>query len=324
MPTANVVDEAVLQLSRDLANYANDTVRLDDARRSDQRASEARIEAVIKHRKGDLARAERALEEAIRANEVATDAARRANASYSPSLVDVDMCISRIREAELRLDEAKAVKQTIAVTYGDIEQSIRSFRSGTEAVVANAIAFLEVKHGILQGYLAGQAGFIGQRAGGAQSISSTMQTPSSRESSQGPTHVGATATLPMNTVPGLPDGFALVQIEAINTSENPVTGRSDFKKGFSPEDLAWAHEALLDVVLPSLAAGKGIEYLRERDQAEGRIGTRSYADTYSGFFGDASIKLEWTGGSFNVTNGRHRIWVAQEIGVDTIVAKVRV
>ena len=50
-------------------------------------------------------------------------------------------------------------------------------------------------------------------------------------------------------------------------------------------------QALHEVVLPAVGHGLGAEYFQSRDQAEGLVGTRSYSDTYSGFFGDSTIEL---------------------------------
>jgi hypothetical protein len=127
-------------------------------------------------------------------------------------------------------------------------------------------------------------------------------------------------------VPGAPADYASVPLTMIDTTTNStVTGRESFGKGYSPEDLAWAYQALHEHVLPALAAGHGLNYFQARDQAEVRMGARSYTDTFLGFFGDNNaIRLErQTDGTFRVGNGFHRLWVAQQLGLDSIPAKVR-
>lgn len=124
---------------------------------------------------------------------------------------------------------------------------------------------------------------------------------------------------------GAPAGFADVPLALIDTGDSPVMGSASFGKGYSPEDLAWAYEALHEVVLPAMAAGRGPDYFQERDQAEGRLGTRSYTDTYLGFFGHDAIKLDrQADGSLSVGNGYHRIWVAREMGLKSVPARVDV
>jgi hypothetical protein len=128
----------------------------------------------------------------------------------------------------------------------------------------------------------------------------------------------------VHALPGMPEGWAMVPLALIR-DDNPVTGPRDYTKSdTSSADHAWGFEALHEVLLPALAAGKGVDYFRERDQAEGRRGNRSYADTYSGFFSDAeTIKLDWVRDHFDVGNGRHRLWVATQLGLDEVPARVR-
>ena len=111
----------------------------------------------------------------------------------------------------------------------------------------------------------------------------------------------------------------MVPLASIDASDSGVTGPESFGKGYSPDDLAWAFDALHEVVLPAVGHGLGAEYFQSRDQAEGLVGTRSYSDTYSGFFGDSAIKLESRGdGTYGVANGYHRVWVAQRLGLDSV------
>jgi hypothetical protein len=125
-------------------------------------------------------------------------------------------------------------------------------------------------------------------------------------------------------IPGAPDGFALVPLSSIDTSDSGVRGHQDFGKGYSPDDLAWAHHALHEQVLPAMRAGKGPDYFHDKDNEAGRGGSRSLADTYSGFFGDSAIKLErQPNGTYSVGNGYHRIWVAQQLGLTHVPARVR-
>lgn len=136
----------------------------------------------------------------------------------------------------------------------------------------------------------------------------------------GPSGSGGGAHVP----PGFPDGFAMVPLALVDDGADAVTDRSEFGKGYSPEDLRWAHEAFQEVVLPALALGKGEDYFRQRDVQEGRMGTRSYADTHAGFLKDGSaVKLDAVDGRFEVKNGRHRIAVARAMGLSEIPARLR-
>ena len=114
----------------------------------------------------------------------------------------------------------------------------------------------------------------------------------------------------------------MVQLSDIDTSDRDIAA-SDFNKGYSPGDLTWAYEALQEVVLPAVAAGYGAEYFRDRDLREGgRTGTRSYADTFTGFFGHDAIRLHREHDKFVVENGYHRIWVARQSHLNELPARV--
>jgi len=115
----------------------------------------------------------------------------------------------------------------------------------------------------------------------------------------------------------------MVPLSLIDDSDSGVTGSADFGKGYSPADLEWAHEAFVSVVMPGVASGATLDDFRARDQREGRMGTRSYADTYSGFFDrNHAIALDASGSNYTVANGYHRIWVARGMGLDAVPARV--
>jgi hypothetical protein len=155
------------------------------------------------------------------------------------------------------------------------------------------------------------------------SMSSDLETYLARTATD-----GSAAGQPSDSGPsssaGLPDGWEMVPMSAIDDSESGVSGPESFAKGYSPDDLTWGLDALCEVVLPAMRQGKGLDYFQGRDQAEGRIGSRSYTDTYLGFFGDSAIKFESRGnGSYGVGNGYHRIWVAKRLGLRALPGRVR-
>jgi hypothetical protein len=126
------------------------------------------------------------------------------------------------------------------------------------------------------------------------------------------------------TPPGFPEGYAMVPLASIDATDSPVTGPESFDTGYSPADLQWACSALVEVVLPAMAAGLGRDYFRERDEAERRSGVRSYSWTYGGFFGDdRAIKLVGRpDGRYEVRNGYHRIWVATRLRHPAVPARI--
>ncbi len=121
-----------------------------------------------------------------------------------------------------------------------------------------------------------------------------------------------------------PTGFALVPISLI-TNSNPVAGVADFDKGQDVAALQWASEAFLDVVLPAMQkVSSPREYLAERDRRENRTGAKSFESTYAGFFSDqTAIKLSpLSDGTFDLINGRHRLWLLDRAGATHIAARI--
>lgn len=154
----------------------------------------------------------------------------------------------------------------------------------------------------------------------------TVGLPSTRGVAKEPA-TGSVVTSSMDSLespPGLPEGIFLVPLFAIDTSDSAIRGRSDFRKGYTPEDLDWAFDAFEQVVLPSMAAGNGVSLLRDRDAASGLSGTRSYSMTFSQFtnLGDAIRLTRQHDGSFKVANGYHRLWIAQRTGRSYVPARI--
>jgi len=133
---------------------------------------------------------------------------------------------------------------------------------------------------------------------------------------------GREAATTVSRSPGLPSDVYLVPLALIDDADTPVRSPADFHKGYTAADLEWAHEAFASVVLPGIASGRTLEDFRARDICEGRVGVRSYSDTYSGFLGDSAIKLERHNDQFAVKNGYHRVWIARQMGLECVPARI--
>lgn len=124
--------------------------------------------------------------------------------------------------------------------------------------------------------------------------------------------------------PHFPENFALIPIELI-VNDNPVRGAQDFDSGQNLPELRWSTEALLDVVLPSMAmSGDPRKYIQERDDRENLSGGRSYSATYSGFFSPSSaihLRVQ-SDGRLDLVNGRHRLWLLSRAGAKTVPALI--
>ena len=93
----------------------------------------------------------------------------------------------------------------------------------------------------------------------------------------------------------------------------------------SREHVVLGLNRLKTVVEPAVAVGKGSDYFKARDSAEGLSGEHSYSGVHNWFYNsDHAIKLTRTdSGKYTVSNGYHRLAVARELGIDSLPAVVR-
>ncbi len=117
------------------------------------------------------------------------------------------------------------------------------------------------------------------------------------------------------------DGHVMVDLSLIDIESN-ISGPEDFAK-VSLAEMKDGIAKLESTVLPVVARGGGLAELRVRD-THGRGRGASYTDVYEAFFGATSIKLaRKPDGRYEVINGRHRIWAARQIGLDTLPVLVK-
>ena len=307
MLKAEVTIEAIDEVSGDLRRYVEQShlVRLAFGESSEKLT--AFLEEVISIRRRAVHQAQSALHEA---EDRRRDLERSDSREYH--LVDVEEPNRSLRHAEESLERALLVRQRVEINLQECRQAILANEQATLNVTHSAQALLRDKRKEAQAYLSGMAQMAhssGPRSNlGAERASGTA------------TAVVQTPQLQGTALPGLPADFLMVKLSAIDDSDSKIVGAQDFGKGYSPDDLKWAHDAFIDVVLPTLSQGGTIDDLRARDMAEQRMGVRSYADTYYGFLGDSAIKVNHNG---TVANGYHRVWVARQMGLDSVPVKIK-
>jgi hypothetical protein len=199
--------------------------------------------------------------------------------------------------------QARVLSTTVENLHRDGHRYLRKVTEQVTAYTANATT----------------APRISGTGGGAPNLSAAAADPA------GGSPNGGTAPTPaVRTVRGLPAGVVMVAVSAIDTSASTVTGAHDFKKGYHPTDLAWAFDAFEQVVIPTLQAGGSADSFQQRDQRAGLMGTRSYAMTYSNFTDPANciVLRPQPDGTFAITNGQHRVWLAQNSGRQYLPARI--
>lgn len=254
----------------------------------------ARIEGELAARRAALARAQEAL------------AACRRDPKADCSGLE-----QRARQAEEEVAAAEAALRVASRARERAAIELSRFIREATRLTGEGRRLLGTMASDLEAYLAASGGLggVAMRATAATPRAAPAPTPSAREP---------------HSIPGAPPGWAMVPLDTIDVSQSTVTGPESFRKS-SPDDLAWAFEALHEVILPAMAQGLGDDYFAQRDRTEGRVGSRSYSDTHRGFFGtsDGICLDRRSDGRYGVTNGYHRIWVARRLGLRDVPGMVR-
>jgi len=207
-----------------------------------------RLSAIAEHAAMECMSRRRQLEDALAELE---DCQGSPDGEYS-------VLVAAVSRARLRLDNADRALRLIAQAGTELSLAMARLsreiadgvRDGTVLVTA-AIADLET-------YLSNSVGEHDESA-----VGTNRDLPPRRLA-----QIGTTPTIGSTALSNVP-------LAQTDTSAPP-----------RPEDLKWAINALHEVVLPAVAAGKGADYFRTRDLSEGRHGYRSYSTTFSAYLGD--------------------------------------
>ncbi len=122
------------------------------------------------------------------------------------------------------------------------------------------------------------------------------------------------------------EGISNVELDKINQTD--IQSANDFA---NPEKYVGMRREteMLTQMEPALSQGADVETFHQWDQVN-QIGhyspdryVRGYADVYHSYLGDEAVALSGKeDGTYDVINGRHRIAVAREAGLQKIPAKI--
>lgn len=101
-----------------------------------------------------------------------------------------------------------------------------------------------------------------------------------------------------------------------------VDDADDFKK-VSPEEMQVGLTRLQEMK-PVIDSGEGAntDYWREFDRQRGLAYPDGYQKVYESFYGHDAIRLNKDGDQYDIINGRHRIFMAKQMGIGTVPARV--
>jgi hypothetical protein len=121
---------------------------------------------------------------------------------------------------------------------------------------------------------------------------------------------------------GVP-GIVNVPIEHAHFEDNPIKDRYD-RGGADVSDYRWAVETWETVVRPGVLAGKTREDFERRDAELGRhTGYRRTAGVYDMFLGSDPVHFaRRSDGTLDVPSGRHRVKIAQHLGLTHLPGRI--
>lgn len=98
-----------------------------------------------------------------------------------------------------------------------------------------------------------------------------------------------------------------------------IHGAEDFRK--VPLEQMQSTMSMLQEMIPLINSGVGNkrDYWEQHDDRLGITNPgESFANVYSIFYGSEPIRIENDGGQMHIINGRHRLWVAKQLGMTEV------
>ncbi|MCW3488671.1 hypothetical protein [Dethiobacter alkaliphilus] len=225
---------------------------------------------------------------------------------------DSRFAVRKMEEAEEALRRIYFLQKQLTDRQQAYRHQADKLRELAAGETVKARHYLTTKLEQLQTYTATQF------SGTSSSLNTTAGTASGSTLAAGGTETAAGESL---TDFKLPDGYRWVSLGEINLDEIPEdlsfqkTSSDEMKDGFS---------ILQKDVLPALREDPSRDsgYFGERDREAGKDYQNGHQRVYDAFFGHDHIRLErWQGDDvYSITNGRHRIAVARELGWSVIPA----
>jgi hypothetical protein len=246
----------------------------------------------------------------------------------------------RLREAEVELRKVQQWTREMQRAVGEYQRQVVRLSALLSGELPLASALLGRKIASLQGYAAmsGPARrwsptVGGLRSGARMSRSWTDMAPSGgggdgRSPLGG---VGATEDLAIPDLPGGSTGVDIrtpaaggtedVSVGRIDISDTYVHDMADFEK-VSHDEMVEGFRKLEEVVRPAVRQGAGGDYFSQLDAERGLDYPHGFRRIYDAFYGNDAIRLERVGDTYQVMNGYHRLFVAKELRLESVPARV--
>jgi hypothetical protein len=250
-----------------------------------------------------------------RAEDANREVRRRAAAVESADEDDIDDCQHALEDAREARAEIRSWQKRVEDEYQSFRRDAARFDATIDRTVSEGRGVLRSKIALLNEYRAMQVepGNFTSSTGSISTSASEAQVDASR--SDGLQNFK------------LPQGFVWIPLTQIRLKEEleHVQTAPDYKK-VDKETMRSGMVRLQTDVLPFLSDETGLrgsDYFGEMDRANSLSYEHGIQRVYDAFFGESHIQLSRSvvPGQFDITNGRHRIRLAQELGWDAIPAQ---
>jgi hypothetical protein len=314
-------------------------------KRTVERAEEAVYEARqwVLAARAELADAQAELSRAIRRVQCCTNAVNAAQRA-------VELAEQSSKEAQQALNAAEQSRELVQSAEKAVERANTIFKREDEEVdtlfnnVASAIRTTEeaqryLTHGerseesgqrlnkLVRGELENRTNAL--RMLNHHDITSVVIGSSSGASvthtaaSVGPTSTGGIGSRFLNFRKKPPKirNIEIVDVSMLPTPDD-IYGEEDFKK-YSLEEMSEGIKRWQEM-LPVIEKGESEdpEYWSQLDASQGLDYSNGYRRVFDTFYGDEAIRIEKDGNTYNIINGRYRIWLAKQFGISFLPAEI--
>lgn len=227
--------------------------------------------------------------------------------------------LRRLVEAQ---EQFQAIKRELSIFEGYQEyykQQASRVHGDLTVVGFNACAFLERKYAQLQDYLSLKIATVEIPTNSISNLASVplLTNHAARPDERSDGNI---------TDSPLPEGFEWVPLTTIDAAEiSQLPDETDFKK-VSPSAVKTGLAMLKDVILPAFKQSSALDssYFSNLDEHNKDSDQVKLQTVYEAFFGLDHIYLDGRKDTkqLSITNGRHRIKIALELGWQYIPAKV--
>lgn len=241
----------------------------------------------------------------------------------------------RLREAETKLRQVRKSQSRLETAINQYQRHANRLQSLANSHTPRACAFLDRALADLERYLSTETPSTGGSAftpmkqtavslpNRSENVSSTINLASDQSDK---TWVEPSR---QNVKASGQSGKTWVErgIQNVKVSDLPdpkdITSKEDFHK-VSLEDMQSGLERLPEM-LPLIESGEGNsrDYWATVDEQRGLSIANGYQRVYDAFYGESNvIRLNRDGNQYSIINGRHRIWLAKRMGIETLPASI--